>query len=106
MEKSNPAVPAFKYATAHHKELHAGLAVGVQLHCLLFQLLGHQLSGVPAAASAAASAATTTTTTSTTTDGGHGGSRRGDVDVLLLVLVVCDLDVQVLRVLLPLDHAV
>ena len=98
-------VRVFKYA--HHKELHAGLAVSVQLHFLLFQLLCHQLSGAPAAAAAAAATTpASTTASSTTTDGGHSGGRCGDVYVLLLILVVCDFDVQVLRVLLPLHHAV
>ena len=69
---------------AHHKELHAVDAVYVQSQ-LLLELLTHGLA----------------------MGGNRRCSRRGHVHVLIcIVLIVRDLDVQVLRVLLPLDLTV
>lgn len=66
----------------YHKELHARLSVSIQLH-LLFELRCRP-----------------------PTDGGNRCCRCSDVYIFLLVLVVSYLDVQVFRVLLPLNHSI
>lgn len=66
----------------YHEELHAGLSVYIQLH-LLFELRCRP-----------------------TADGGHRRCRCSDIYVFLLILIICYLYVQVLCVLLSLNHAI
>lgn len=66
----------------HHKELHAGLSVHIQLHFLFEQCC------CPA------------------TDGSHSCCGCSNIYIFLLILIICYLDIKVLGVLLPFHYTI